>query len=194
MKNQLKFNQKLFFTPTLTVIFGIAFFILPTRLKDEYNYYPFLFLLTVFFSYLKLAFYLFSILGNFTKNCTALSLLVILFLTTLQLYALSLATSFLTTEAYPLNTFQFLAISQILYFSQLFLVKLWTNSKIKTLTVIFYLFFTIILSFRNLFFDLRWAIIFYQFLAALALFLQLFDLHAIIKTFLDKTQDPNSTK
>ena len=184
MKKKYSLNSKLLFLPSLiAVVFGIAFFVLPTFLKDSYNFYPIFFILTIALAYLKVSFFLFSIFQNFTKNCTAFALLVVLVLTILQLYALSLATPFLTIESYPLNTFQFLAIFQLMFFVQLFLTKLWQTTRLNILTISFYLIFWLILLMRPNF-DLRLNIIFYQFIAILGLILELFSFYKILQTFL----------
>ncbi len=184
MKKRIEINSKLLFLPSfITIIFGIAFFVLPTFLKDSYNFYPVFFLLTIAISYLKLSFFLFSIFQNFTKNCTAFSLLVILVLTVFQLYALSLAVPFLTIESYPLNVFQFLGISQLIFFVQLFLTKLWQTSRLNLLTIGFYLVFWLILFIRPNF-ELRWNIVFYQFIAIFGFILELFSFYNVLKVFL----------
>lgn len=188
MKNRIKLHPQSIFVPTLiTIIFGLAFWVLPTPLKDDYNFYPLLFLLTITLVYLKLSFFLFTIFQNFAKNCTAFALLVILCLTLLQLYFLSLARPFLSLESYPLNTFQFLSLAQLLFLIQLFLVKMWQARRLNVATILFYVLFWLVLFLRpNL--ELRWSLVLYQFIAILGLVLELFSFHQTIKTFLERSR------
>lgn len=176
-----KINQNLFFAPTLViVILLLGFFVLPVNLNDSFSYYPFIFLLTIAFVYLKLSIFLFAILDKFSlKSQTAFSLLVNLILAILQLWTLSLATRFLRIESYPFNTFQFLAINQFGFFIQIFLNNFWQAKRLNLIVILYYLFFLVILYLR-IPLDLRWSIIFYQFIAGFGLFLELFSLHQTI--------------
>ena len=186
--SRFKINQNLFFAPTLIlIILLLGFFVLPTNLKDSFSYYPLIFLLTIAFAYLKLSIFLFSILDKFSKSQTAFSLLINLILAIGQLWTLSIATKFLTTDAYPLNTFLFLTISQLGFFVQIFLNKFWQTQRLNLIVILYYLVFLAILYSRSiLYFDLRWSIIFYQFIAATGLILELFSLHQILKLLINK--------
>jgi len=185
-----RLNQNLFFAPTLVlIILLLSFFVLPVNLRDSFSYYPFIFLLTIAFTYLKLSIFLFGILDKFTlKSQTAFSLLVNLILAILQLWTLSLATKFLTIESYPLNTFQFLTISQFGFFIQVFLNQLWQTRRLNLMVIFYYLFFLASFHFGRDLFDLRWSIIFYQFIASCGLILELFSLHQTLKIFLKKSE------
>lgn len=184
---RFKINQNLFFAPTLTlIILLLGFFVLPTNLKDSFSYYPLIFLLTIAFAYLKLSIFLFSILDKFNKSQTAISLLINLILAIGQLWSLSLATKFLTLDAYPVNTFQFLAISQFGFFIQVFLNGLWQTKRLNLIVIFYYIIFLPSLYLTRNNFDLRWSIIFYQFIAIFGLILELFTLHQILKTLINK--------
>lgn len=189
MKNRIKLHPQSIFIPTLiTIIFGLAFWLLPTPLKDDYNLYPLVFLLTIALVYLKLSFFLFTIFQNFTKNCTAFALLVILCLSILQLYFLSLARPFLSLESYPLNTFQFLGLAQVFFLIQLFLVKMWQARRLNITILIFYSVFWLVLFLRPSL-ELRWSLVLYQFISILGLILELFSFHQTLKVFLARSQN-----
>ena len=184
--SRFKINQNLFFAPTLIlIILLLGFFVLPTNLKDSFSYYPLIFLLTIAFAYLKLSIFLFSILDKFNKPQTAFSLLINLVLAILQLWTLSLATKSLTFDAYPFNIFLFLTISQLGFFVQIFLNKFWKTQRLNLIIILYYLVFLVILYFRFNF-DLRWSIIFYQFISIFGLILELFSLHQILKILINK--------